>query len=240
MNCTAANIVCVLLVAFASAAPATESRTVSGTTDPFKKGHGITEPRFREFYDAAHLSSVRYSEQGSPAYLLGFMAQADSDDEMANVAMGFFEKNRDVFRLRDPQTELRLASREIDREARHRLRFQQLCQGIEVQGGHYTAIFSPGGTLETVSGNFYPNVTASGKPQISSLVAPLLILDKVSEDAVTVTGIDVKQIIVPEKRNSRLAWRIILHINGDGLAEYVVDAVTGQLLSAPGNHSARH
>jgi Zn-dependent metalloprotease len=237
MKRTAANAVCGLILALACAALAAKPPTASDTSDSFVKQRGITEARFREFYDAEHLSTVHYSEQGSPAYLLGFMAKAYSDSDMVNVAMGFFERNRDVFRLRDPQTELRLASRTIDDRARQLLRFQQLHQGIEVQGGHYTAIFSPGDTLETVTGDFYPDITVPVEPTISSLVAPLLILDKIPGDVMTVTGIDVERVIVPERYGFQPGWRITLRDAQGNETEYVVDAASGAVLSVNGRGS---
>lgn len=130
-------------------------------------------------------------------------------EKALTTTYSFLDKNKDLFRLDNPNRELAPIKNTADEIAGY-IHFQQNLDGIPVYGGGLVARLRPDGTLDYLNGHLYSEVNISLAPQIS----PNRALEIVSQDIglPTAGNQEVRLMILPSQFFSKtngyqLAWQ---------------------------------
>jgi Zn-dependent metalloprotease len=160
--------------------------------------------------------------------------------------MAYFQSNRDVFKLRDPASELRYAHHTVDRQgSRHEI-FQQYYEGVPVWGGQINAHFDESGALYAVNACYppTPSLPADGwrldeGAAIARAAGDLVRTHGPLEDFTP----DMRALLEypgpaaernvwfePGKNDARWAWRVEIRPNIADLWRYFIDGASGEIL----------
>lgn len=162
----------------------------------------------------------------------GPFAVTKSVNEFAErKARAFFRENKELLRLDDPDTELKLTQKAKDDLGRQRLRFAQYYKSIEMWPAELSVHLDSIGNVDLLDGAFVPTPTAvSVDPVISSEEALSLAQSAVAGgfggDA-TGGGLII---YAPLDRPARLAWKLELMIGLTHAWLFVIDASDGTIL----------
>ena len=189
----------------------------------------VSRERLMEFWDTYDISSMHYGAYGVPSRIVGYFGRVDSTGSAVNAAIGFVEANRDIFRMSDPQAELKLERNETDSLGGEIVLLQQVCLGLPVVDGRLEFIFDPGGSMEVITCRYFPDVKAPVKPVIDSLSAI-----SIASDSAAVTpsspGIKCGLCILPHAGKFSLVWQIDrTDRKGETTTKYV-DATSGAIV----------
>ena len=182
------------------------SQALSGTLPDTVRG--IPQERFMEFWSTYMVSKLHYGADNVPSQLVGFFGEIDPNSSPANVAMGFLETNRDIFRIDDVQSELAFDTVETHADGSRTIVLQQMCQGLKVVGCHLDFEATPKSSIEQINGCFLPNVQVSVKPSIDSATAVGIVYDSLKSAGVKPGGLRGTLCILPQIRSFLLVWQI--------------------------------
>lgn len=168
----------------------------------------------------------------APAYLTGHLAEpiTGSSRLLPDAVMEYLEDNRSLFRISDPQSEVRPVKQVSDRAGNSCIALQQLYKGLPVEGGTLRVQFDTKKSISSVSNKFIPDLDIDVKPDITADQA----LKKALADAKTGKPMadDTPQLVIyRRKEQTCLAWRLQIddfeHVRD---LMYYVDAHDGSII----------
>ncbi|MBX3188078.1 MAG: M4 family metallopeptidase [Labilithrix sp.] len=173
-----------------------------------------------------HLSASR---TGKPILPKGGSAEA--------TTIAFLGKYRELFRMGDAASELRLEKSEVDELSMSHVRFQQVTRGVVVEGAELAAHYDAAGRLTSIDSNYVPGADAVDiQPKIDAkagLLAAKLAVEGV--DPALLTADEGRLIVYAgEDREPTLAYRYSVRSDvGEAPAIWVttVDAKTGAVIN---------
>ncbi|HXF48675.1 MAG TPA: M4 family metallopeptidase [Verrucomicrobiae bacterium] len=199
---------------------------------------------FRAIYPnvAVHINKAT----GIPAVLDGDLSTGLTKSDPVGMAYEFFEKNKEVFGMAQPQSELKVKGESKDQYG-GTVGFKQVYKGVDVWNGVMYAHFTPSGRLKYVNGEFYPDITLSATPSIDSaaaieiakrdinLPADYLVWAKKYLDAIgnPCQPISVSLSISRFSGKYHLVWVVGINVDygvGLGAWNYFIDAHSGAIL----------
>mgnify|MGYP001256342876 CR=1 FL=1 len=160
-------------------------------------------------------------------------ATATRTERDTAAARGFLRAARGLLRLRDPDTELRVERTDTDALGCLHVRFSQRWEELEVWPSALVVQVRDDGTVDTLSGVTAPTPRrVHTRPTIASPRAAAAARAAVSAgDDATVSEPDLI-VFAPERRPSRLAWRMHVTLSAASRFLVVVDAHTGRVLES--------
>ncbi|MCX6338605.1 MAG: M4 family metallopeptidase [Candidatus Aureabacteria bacterium] len=176
---------------------------------------------------------IKYNENSMPYLISGkFTVGAKAGAGAEAMARDFLNKNRDIFRMRDAEGELRTRSNEIDQSGLLTIRFAQQHNGIPVYGGDLVANFDKEGNLNSVNGNYLPDISLDTAPAITAEEAIGIAkgaLGLIDDDIHNTIGPEL--MIYPRDGAYHLAWCLTL-VTKKPFAEWkcFVDAKAGTII----------
>lgn len=176
---------------------------------------------------------VKYNENSVPYLISGkFTVGGKAGAGAEGVARNFLNENKDVFRMRDAEGELRTRSDEIDQSGLRTIRFAQQHDGIPVYAGDLVANFDKEGNLTSVNGNYLPEISLDTAPAITAEEAIRIAkgaLGLIDDDIHNTIGPEL--MIYPMDGAYHLAWCLTLVASKpSGEWKCFVDAKTGTLI----------
>ena len=156
-----------------------------------------------------------------------------SGDTPLQTSIEFVARHRELFRLRDPSTELRLYKTETDNLGYTHLRLNQQYRNIPVWGCQKIAHFDAAGELYMVAGQSIPTPHLDTTPRITADAARE---SGTAEVGALLNRIDVvgrsELYVYPAEDGAHLAWRVTVTVPGSHAIRWrvFIDAHTGQTL----------
>jgi bacillolysin len=177
---------------------------------------------------------VRWNNQTGVPYLVSgtFALRDGATEEIAT--RNFFKRNRSVFRMSNPESDLKLVRNEKDSHGFRHLRYTQRYRGIPVYGGDVVAHFDRRGALRTINGSYLPDVSIDIVPRFTAEDATriaMIELGITADDLHNTLGPEL--MIYPKDGAYYLTWCLTL-VAAKPFAEWkcFVDAEAGVLLDA--------
>lgn len=187
-------------------------------------------------------------EVGVPSWLDGHLSEGLVKGDPADMAYQFFEKNRELYGLTDPRSELKVTGVDKD-ELGRMVALQQYYRNVEVRNAVVKASFGRDGNLCAISGFTYPDINVSTTPTVDSKTALSitkrdlgLSADYRSKDMETISKISGTRkvddpggsallCIMPFENKYLLVWLVRVHKDRPlGAWEYFIDANSGEIL----------
>lgn len=100
-----------------------------------------------KFKTPAHISAER---KGAPVLT--------KDTTVEKATLAFLGRYKDLFKMRDPAAELRVAKTEVDELGMTHARFTQVTHGVEVVGAELAAHYDREGRVTSIDANFVPDL----------------------------------------------------------------------------------
>ncbi len=171
---------------------------------------------------------IRFDEKGIPSSISGDLGRGLPPGSPLDVFYGFMDRNKELFGLSDPRSELRIDRGDaLDKKTgtRHPY-FQQMYKGLEVFAAGIGAHFNREGVFDDISAGIYPNINLPSTPTISEAEAKRI----VTQDVASPDTLDLSRcrlIVYPLGGTCYLAWHIVAMPGGG----YLIDALSGNVLS---------
>ncbi|MFA6001340.1 MAG: M4 family metallopeptidase, partial [Thermoleophilia bacterium] len=169
-------------------------------------------------------------ETGTPAFLTGDITTPEGDNPQEK-ALAFFNTNRELYKMEDPNRQLSLTREETDNQGGTHLHMDQTYKDIPVFGSELAVHFSRNGKIVAVNGRFVPETDVSVEAEvsvesaISSAQGDLGFEAPASEE-------EAPRLVIfaPDRTDPRLTWQIIL-MSEDPLTRmiYFIDAHSGEV-----------
>ncbi|MCX6357275.1 MAG: hypothetical protein NT045_05275, partial [Candidatus Aureabacteria bacterium] len=181
--------------------------------------------------------AVKYNQATGVPYLvtgkisLGVKATKNGAAE-ATAVRKFLNANKELFRMKDANSELNTRSNDTDRFGLRTIRFTQRHNGIPVYGGDLVAGFDKGGLLTSVNGNYLPGIDVDMTPTVSGGAAVGIARGALGIAADNIHNtIGPELMIYPQNGVYHLAWCLTL-VTRKPFAEWkcFVDAKAGTLI----------
>ena len=147
----------------------------------------------------------------------------------AEKAVRFFTAHKEMFGLQPAQDEM-VVEQTRQSEGRSYVRVNQVYQGVPVYRGSYTVTLGRDGSLEMVSGEFFPGIDVQTTPSLSPQDA--------SKQAISASGSEtlrsepeVDLVIYPDEERYALAYKVKV-LEEDLARDWLVfvDATSGEVL----------
>ncbi|MBM4169664.1 MAG: PKD domain-containing protein [Ignavibacteria bacterium] len=176
--------------------------------------------------------SVSWNEQnGTPTFFSGILTLARvtgrSTEELQRVVFEFLKDQKIIFKIDDPQNELKLLHSQIDELGMAHLKFNRVHKGVPIWGSQLIAHFSKEGILQTVNGRYHPSIELNTNPSIGDQeairIAQLEVRDHTSEAS-------AELYVYPKDGVFVLAWRVRLPSFKFPNMNVFIDASTGAIL----------
>lgn len=198
---------------------------------------------------------VHFSAVGTPLFLDGPSLRKPEASALNGLAstpgaapgalgLAYVRANRDLFKLRDPDSELGFVGQSVDgRGDRHEI-FQQMAEGVPVWNGRIHIHFDRTGNLYAMNARYAPSAAPTGawrldaKTAIARALADLALQGPIEEfDAGTRTLLDYqgpsaeRNIWSAEEGAApQRVWRVEIRPDICHLWRYFIDAATGAIL----------
>lgn len=162
---------------------------------------------------------------------LGFMG---SPEKPVPAALCFVKHYSTLFRLSDPDNELKLSTRwgsgveKDDRNITH-VSFKRVYNDIEVWGSELLFHFNPDGSVYAFGGIYRPSFQGSTTPTITSQQA-IEIAQKDYGLPEEPTNVTTNLVFFPLNNTDRLAWEVHYSTRYTPSAVYIIDAENGNIL----------
>jgi hypothetical protein len=182
--------------------------------------------RLVEFRKTYSITNLRMGDLGVPKDVDGALSTGLSQGSPAEQVYSLLEKNKDVFRMADPRSELKLIRDRRDSLTRGRdLSFQQLYRGLEVRSGELTFHLAAGDQIRGITASYFPDISISDQPVITRESAVSTAMGYHDRVGTPTKVYEVGLIVLPFQKHYYLAWRIRL-----GIWEDYIDAQDGKVL----------
>ncbi|MCI0330511.1 MAG: M4 family metallopeptidase [candidate division Zixibacteria bacterium] len=228
-------------LAFAANAPVNAEKKRQDNLRAFRKAKAVA---LLQAYPG-----VKYridDERGVPRRISGKLQQGLSKGDVVQTVYEFFEKNRELYGLSDPRSELKVTRNEKN-QLGTLVVLKQLYGNVEVWNTMLKANFGRDGNLYAIYGSTYPDIDLSTAPSLDSNSA----LEIVIRDLEFPPGLDYGLIelerfgrrqpkgrppltrlaIFSHRGKYHLVWVVrLLGYKTDSDWEYFIDAHTGEIL----------
>ncbi|HVJ91581.1 MAG TPA: M4 family metallopeptidase, partial [Labilithrix sp.] len=183
-----------------------------------------------EFKTPMHLSSSR---KGNPVLAKG--------TDVAKTTVAVLAENKALFKMRDPEVELRAVRSDVDELGMSHARFQQLTHGIPVDGAELMAHYDKFGHLASIDANYVANLDAIDvNPAFDAADALSMVKGDIASrspvDEASLETVESKLVVRAPTENAaeaRLAYKYkirALAANEPAIWVVTVDAKTGDIL----------
>jgi thermolysin len=239
-------------LAVVAAGCSTEPSGTSAADAPSLKDPGVTSAQLRAFGSLQLDTGVPWtwmqhethrtpmhlavaSRPGKPLLVNGVTAE--------NATVAFVGQYKELFKLRDAQTELSVAKSEVDELAMTHVRFQQVHRGIPVVGAELAAHYDHAGRIVSIDANYISGIDVEVEPQIAAHVgqsvarADVIASTKIADES-TLSITDGKLVVYAFDHAPTLAYEYTVRaVFGDEPAIWVttVDAKTGEIIDRYNN-----
>lgn len=150
----------------------------------------------------------------------------------SDTARRFLRNNRALFRLGDPDAELKLVSEEQDELGRWHLRFEQRFNGVPVWPAGLAVHLDAAGNVDLVDGAYAPTPAGLGtEPIIKAIQAAELARRITTEGGNPVTSEPELVVYAPLQGEPRLAWLLEVSAGFTQAWQVMVDATDGRVLN---------
>lgn len=189
---------------------------------------------------AASLTPVAVDlREGIPAHLGASVPLSASPEEPAAQAREFLRRYARLFRIQDPDAEIRVERQHADPDGWNHVFVRQMHRGVPVYGARISLHFN-GAVFTSLGGSWIPGLDVDTEPLVFSLEAEATAradaLAQAGAQAAAILG-QTSLMIYDERllmrgdaivQEPRLAWHVAVRSGGD--FTYFVDAKTGALL----------
>ncbi len=171
------------------------------------------------------------SISGTPKWLEGKLSEGLTKSDPVEIALEFFERNKGIFGISQPLSELRLERVRTGETGMKHVFFKQFYGGVEVWNGKINAHFTSKGKLDLVNGSLYPDIDISTTPRVDVTFAEVKAKNDLPRKSKNVQMISSELRVFPHQNNYYLVWLVKIHVDSPpGAWEYFIDANSGQIL----------
>lgn len=217
-------------------AEAAKAKSADNTALPSRQRQAIARLRARL---GAELDIRGIEQAGTPRQIRGAIlepasslgATPKSRDE--KTARAFLRNQKDVLRLDNPDTEMKLLKHEEDELSRRHLRYEQRFKGLTVWPAELMVHIDPTGNVDALDGAYVPtprNTETTPVVSEESAIVRARREVKASDDA-TVSKPELL-VYAPGDRTPRLAWKMTVEVSASARWLVVIDALNGATLKA--------
>ncbi len=172
---------------------------------------------------------------GTPVFLrfrqpIGVLAQAASQkDEGEANARRFLRAQRELFKLEQPDRELKLLRKERDAAGNEHLHFQQQWQGVPLWGKQLSVHLDTRKRVYLVNGRYEPSPKGMEVvPSLTKEESVAAVREHLGSVALEVLGQEL--VLHGEGRSMKLAYRVDVRVGIDQRWRYFIDARSGTIL----------
>ncbi len=176
------------------------------------------------------LEITRDDRLTTPTLVRGALADLSKikKERRAETLMQFVKENTQLFKLREPEQELRLLRGEGDELGFTHYRYERLHQGVPIYGDEMILHVNAESRVYQVNGRYHPSLTAEARPAVTAQQADSIALEKGAAHRMRTADKSVL-VFYPAQEELRLAWQVLL-AGGMNQWEYFIDAQTGAVL----------
>lgn len=185
---------------------------------------------------------VRLAERGSVRFLSPAAGErfltpalstgASTTDRKKQAAMQFFQRERALFGLADPDEELKFRSASADALGHTHLRFDQYYRTLRVFGAQLVTQFDSSGNLLSVNGAYavFPR-KFSAKAVVGARQAEAIARNRVAAPGSANLAGPSELLVYIGRKEPRLVWRVRVDEGPASLWSVFVDAISGNVLA---------
>jgi Zn-dependent metalloprotease len=194
-------------------------------------------------------AEVYWNELGTPAFIRGQFQLRTGFAKGETGVIAFLDKYKDAFKLHDVNKELSLKTVISDDQAFDTYRFQQMYQGVPVNGGELLVHVKNASMVTAINGRIFPDIDVDPNPYLDkNAIIDLAIKmtdatkfrweDPLAEDLLDKTAAfkswypDPKLEIFYKNNQYYLVYHVMIAVDKPEPAnwEYFIDAQTGELI----------
>nr|WP_232345388.1 M4 family metallopeptidase [Paenactinomyces guangxiensis] len=177
---------------------------------------------------------VIYQKSGTPEFVSGVLSDRQAGSN-AETAVAFLERNRDFFRMKNPESDLKVKGTEKDVLGMTHVRFQQMKNHVPVDGTEVLVHFDAGNVVRTVNGSFDSKIdkmTFDTTADISKESALATAKEAVAAPEVLSYKPTVELVVYPFKEDYYLTYKVNVNFLGQSPGNWFVyvDAKTGKVV----------
>jgi len=173
---------------------------------------------------------VEFAENGTPTTLSGKFCER-TYKHYTNFTLRFLQSFKDLFLLKDPESELTLEEFAMSKEDDVHITFHQSYQGLPVYQTKLSVRFNREGCITLIRGEWVPTPKIKiGQLRITPKNA-LKILNKELKTAKSMDETSFKLIIFPWEKETYLAWQVNYHDQNSNPWACFIDAINGGFLA---------
>lgn len=168
---------------------------------------------------------------GTPVLISGSLADLSEieKEKLPEALIRFFQANANLFKLSDPETELRPIRAEGDELGFTHYRYERVNQGVPVLGDELILHVNAESVLFRFDGRYHPSFSLKAEPSVSAEKAGSLALD--AAEGRRMERVDRTELVFyPAPSGMRLAWHVTL-AGGMNRWDYFIDGLDGSVLS---------
>lgn len=167
---------------------------------------------------------------GTPSLINGSLADLSDikKEKRPEALIRFFSANAELFKLSDPQKELRLKQAEGDALGFTHYRYERVHKGIPVLQDEVILHVNAQSVLYRFDGHYHPSFGLKAEPSVSGEKAGGIALDAAASRRME--RVDRAELVFyPAPSGMRLAWHVTL-VGGMNRWDYFIDGLDGSVL----------
>ncbi|MCE5250917.1 M4 family metallopeptidase [bacterium] len=216
--------------------------------------HAKTVPSAVSLAQSGGMPYYRNESDGTPVFMTGdtvtalkkSMGKIVPGTALSDIALQFLSSGSDVFKLDNPQDELRLGSETVSQDGSHHIGFDQYYQGIPLWGHRLVVHFDKDGEPYALNARYSPtpqnldtsNVPYDMKSAVDKATADLSLttskqeLDDIFRSLYSYDGPTAELVILSDRENPdpRLVWHVTIRPNMKDMWYYFIDARNGDIV----------
>jgi bacillolysin len=175
--------------------------------------------------------NVEWNRKNStPSFIGRKLTEAGYSKSSMKSADGkrFLSENKDLFRISNPEKELREKSIFTDELSMTHIKFEQMENGIKIFPAELVVHFNADGSIESVNGNYIPTPTINTTPVLSRSNAISIAKQKLGKYN---SESELAELIIFRKNSDlKLAYVVKLPSFGYPNMKLIIDAINGEVL----------
>ncbi len=196
------------------------------------KGALVEWEEFKEKYGDFH--SMRWnSYTGSPERLSKFVKITDLNVSTAEIAkqvvMNFLNENKELLNVNIEDLEIKRLEESTDGK-KWGVDYMQVYNQVPVYRGFVMMSILRDGKMQTLTNQFYPNISIPTTPRLTKEEAEDIALDFVNISREQAYGIDTTLYIYPKKGGSELSYHLAWMVKINMCKDIFVDAYLGTIV----------